>query len=152
MLVHKDFTSNMTSKLSSAISTIRLSFWIKSFVSLTYDGISLTIDCKLRFDILRVCTLYVCVMYIVCTYVYYVRTFCVRVCYVLWYIGDVTINWTDHRTTRFKYFCTLVLSILVFVGFLSLILRQLFISSVFAFQMFRWCHLLNIVCFCWIVL
>ena len=112
MLVHKDFTSNMTSKLSSAISTIRLSFWIKSFVSLTYDGISLTTDCKLCFDILRVFTLYVCVMYFVCIYVYYVRTLRVRVYYVLWYIGEVTINWTDYRTTRFKSFCTLV-----FLGF-----------------------------------
>ena len=46
MLVYKDFTPNVTSKLSSGTSSIWLSFWIKSFVFLAEDGISLTIGCK----------------------------------------------------------------------------------------------------------
>ena len=46
MLVNKDFSSHVTSKLPSGTSSIWFRFWIKSFASLIYDSIYLTIGCK----------------------------------------------------------------------------------------------------------
>ena len=100
MLVYKDLTSNVTSKMSSGIFSIWLSFWRKPVVSLTYDRLQMI--------------------------------FC-----VVWYIWGVTIN----HDLLFNVFLV-ANRILVFSGFPSLILSQIFLSSFSAFKIFWWYCLL----------